>query len=125
MTAPTPNAELAALPQHLGLGDLIARLEREDPNRILPIGFAEPHSYRGYYSELAFEPRRDISIGDMLEAARSALGATFEGYKGGNFTMNEYSDCYIATYGDTSDNQIGPLLLELLLRQAPNAGSAS
>lgn len=100
---------------HLGLGALIARLEREDPARVLPIGFADPHSYRGYYEQLAFEPRRNITIGEMLTEARFALGATFGGWKGGEYTMGEYTDCWIATEGDTSDNQIGPLLLELLL----------
>jgi hypothetical protein len=103
--------------RYLGLGNLIARLEREDPTRVLPIGFADPHSYRGYYHELAFEPRRNIAIGDMLEAARSALGATYEGYKGGDYTMTEHTDCWIAEYGSDGDNKIGPLLLELLLAQ--------
>jgi hypothetical protein len=103
--------------RYMGLGDLIARLEQEDPTRILPIGFAEPHSYRGYYHQLAFEPRRDIAIGDVLAAARSALGARFVGYKGGEYTMTEHTDCWIAEYGSDSDNKIGPLLLELLLAQ--------
>lgn len=102
---------------NLGLGDLIARLEREDPARVLPIGFADPHSYRGYYEQLAFEPRRNIAIGDMLEAARSALGTTYEGYKGGEYTMADWTTCWIAHEGSTSDNMIGPLLLELLLAQ--------
>lgn len=111
---------------YLGLGALIARLEREDQARILPIGFADPHSYRGFYMDVAFEPRRNIAIGEMLAAARSALDATFEGYKGGDFTMSEHTDCWIASYGRTSDNQIGPLLLELLLAQpAPSAQSAA
>ena len=101
----------------MSLGGIIARLEREDPERILPIGFADPHSYRGYYEQLAFEPRRNISIGDVLEAARSALGATYEGYKGGEYTMGQYTACWISHYGSTSDNLIGPLLLELLLAQ--------
>lgn len=102
---------------HLGLGKLIERLEREDPARILPIGFDDPDSYRGYYDDVAFSPRRDIAVGEVLAAARSALGATFRGYKGGEYTMREYTQCWIATYGDTSDNMIGPLLLELLLAQ--------
>jgi hypothetical protein len=104
--------------RYLGLGELITRLEREDPNRVLPLGFAEPHSYRGYYDQLAFEPRRNIAIGDMLAAARSALDATFQGYKGGDYTMREHTACWIAEYGTDSDNLIGPLLLELLLAQA-------
>jgi hypothetical protein len=99
------------------LGNLIARLEREDPARVLPIGFAEPHSFRGYYDQVAFEPRRNISIGDMLAAARSALGATYEGYKGGEYTMHDYTECWVSNYGQSSDNLIGPLLLELLLAQ--------
>lgn len=100
---------------YLGLGQLIARLEREDPNRVLPLGFANPHSWRGDYMELAFEPLANISIGDMLAAARSALGATYQGWKGGDYTMHEHSDCHIAREGESGDNQIGPLLLDLLL----------
>lgn len=106
---------------HLSLGGLIARLEQEDPTRVLPIGFAEPHSYRGYYYELAFELRRNITVADVLADARSALGTTFEGYKGGEYTMGEHTTCWIASYGETSDNVIGPLLLELLLRLGSGA----
>jgi hypothetical protein len=106
---------------NLGLGQLIERLSREDPERILPIGFADPHSFRGYYSDVAFEPRRNISIGEMLAAARSALGATYSGWKGGDYTMTEWTDCWIANEGDSSDNRIGPLLLELLLAQGAEA----
>lgn len=105
----------------LDLGDLIARLEREDPARVLPIGFAYPHSFRGYYEQLAFEPRRNITIGEVLAAARSALGATYEGYKGGEYTMTEWTTCWIANEGSSSDNLIGPLLLELLLARAEGA----
>lgn len=99
----------------IGLGGIIERLEREDPNRVLPIGFDDPHSFRGHYEQLAFEPRRNIPIGNVLRAARSALGATYEGYKGGHYTMSEWTTCWIANYGSASDNLIGPLLLELLL----------
>jgi hypothetical protein len=105
----------------LALGDLIARLEREDPARVLPLGFTNPHSYRGDYMDLAFEPVCDIPIGEMLAAARSALGATFEGWKGGDYTMHDWTSCWIAEEGSSSDNQIGPLLLDLLLAQKAGA----
>jgi hypothetical protein len=108
--------QAAELDNYIELGGIIARLEQEDPARVLPIGFANPHSYRGDYSDLAFEPVRDIKIGDMLAAARSALGTTFEGYKGGDNTMDEHTDCWISEHGCSSDNKIGPLLLELMLR---------
>ena len=101
---------------YIELGGIIARLEQEDPNRVLPIGFANPHSYRGNYSDLAFEPVRDITVGEMLTAARSALGTTFEGWKGGDNLMTESTDCWISLHGESADNKIGPLLLDLMLR---------
>jgi hypothetical protein len=62
-------------------------------------GFSNPHSYRGYYEDLAFEPKADCAVRDMLEAAESALGTTYEGWKGGAFTMTEYTDCWLAKRG--------------------------
>lgn len=121
--ATTADRTITEFETSLGLGALIARLEREDPNRILPLGFAEPHSYRGYYEQLAFEPRQNIAIGDMLAAARSALGRTFVGYKGGEYTMHKYVECWIANYGESGENLIGPLLLELLLAQGAPAAA--
>lgn len=118
MTEPAFTHEAAPLsPRYIELIGIIERLEHEDPARILPLGFANPHSYRGDYHELAFEPVENITIGEVLAACRSALGATFQGYKGGDFTMYAHSDCWIARYGEDSDNKIGPLLLELLLAQ--------
>jgi len=116
MTTQIIETHLATrIDSYIELGGIIARLEQEDPTRILPIGFANPHSYRGYYEQLAFEPVRDISIGDVLAAARSALGTTFEGWKGGDFTMTASTDCWISLHGESGDNKIGPLLLELML----------
>jgi len=109
--------------RYLTLGGIIAALEAEDPARILPYGFNEPHSYRGHYEELAFEPAENITVGEMLAACRSALGATFQGWKGGDYTMDADTECWIAVRGETSDNRIGPLLLKMMLAQA-DAGSS-
>lgn len=97
------------------LEDLIAALEAEDPTRVLSDGFDSPHSYRGFYDELAFEPAHNITVGGMLAAARSALGATFQGYKGGEYRMTAYTDCWLSEYGHVSGETIGPVLLRLLL----------
>jgi hypothetical protein len=35
----------------------------------------------------------------MLAHARSAMDKTFTGYKGGEFKMDEYTDCWICEYG--------------------------
>lgn len=103
---------------YLDLGGIIARLEGEDRDLVLPVGFKNPHSFRGYYEQLAFKPTRNISVGDVLDAARSAVGRTFEGWKGGHFEMSESTDCWIAEEGCSSDNQIGPLLLDSLIAAA-------
>ena len=99
------------------LREIIDRLEQEeDKDRIIPIGFTSPHSYRGYYKDLAVEPAYDVTIRHMVEILKSCVGRIFEGYKGGEFTMENYSDVWIAEYGTTYNaNKIGPLLLEFLL----------
>ncbi|WP_399559348.1 hypothetical protein [Streptomyces chartreusis] len=99
----------------MNLGDIITRLEAADPQQVVPHGFHNPHSYRGDYYDLAFEPATNITVADMLEAARSAVGATYEGWKGGDFRMNEYDWCWLSEEGTASGETISPLLLEFML----------
>lgn len=96
------------------LKDLITALESEDPTKVLPIGFWNPHSYRGDYSELAFELVRDIPVGVMLEKAKSAMGATYQGYKGGLYKMGEYTSVNLAEYGDSGE-ELNPVTLAVML----------
>lgn len=98
------------------LSELIAALEKADPEQIVPLGFADPHSYRGYYDQVAFSPRRPISVKEMLAAAKEALGSTYEGYKGGEYTMKEHTECWLAYYGECGES-IGPVLLAYMLGQ--------
>lgn len=85
------------------LGKLIAKLETL-PSETLIDGVAEPHSYRGYYSDLAFERSADkIKAADLLALCRSAMGKVFEGYKGGEFVMGEKTSLWIAFYGFCGD----------------------
>lgn len=83
----------------MNIGDLIKQLEEYNPDTVVPSGFGAPHSYRGDYYSVAFEPVEVTTIGEMLEHAKSALGATFTGCKGGEYAMDRYSDCGIAAYG--------------------------
>lgn len=96
------------------LGELITFLEARDPAIVVPLGFNRPHSYRGDYSELAFAPARNVNVGSMLAAARSALDTTYIGYKGGEYTMREYTKVHIAEYGSTGE-EIGPILLQYMV----------
>lgn len=96
------------------LGDLIEVLQAEDPAKVCPDGFATPHSWRGDYYELAFDPAQNVTVASMLAHARSAVGATYEGWKGGDYTMDLDSDCYLAEPRDLGET-LGPTLLRLML----------
>lgn len=82
------------------LGDLIQRLQQlpEDTK----IYFTEPHSYRGYYSDLAFEPTQEsISPQEALNLCYSVRGTVLCGYKGGDFPMHDNVPVWIAYHGCT------------------------
>lgn len=96
----------------MNLGEYIARLERENPDKKVPMGLGKPHSWRGSYDELSFEPVKDTTVGEMLADARSAVGKTFIGWKGGEYTMTEFTRINVDFRGKWSD---GSQLLEMLL----------
>ena len=83
------------------LGDLIEHLRRLPPGMVVERGFGRPHSYRGYYEDVAFAPEANVTVGQMLKCAEEALGQTFEGWKGGEFTMKAHTDCWFAERGST------------------------
>ena len=101
------------------LGDILDAFQQLDQDLILPIGLAEPHSYRGDYMDLAFEAVSDATVGDVTNMLGSCIGATFEGYKGGDYRMTRNSWCWIAPYGTSGGDHIGPVLLHLLISQTP------
>jgi len=103
---------------HLTLGELIEKLKNanqyalvECSNGIIP---GKPHSYRGYYSDLAFEleePEVDFESAtqDSLEVLKflaiceEILDTTLEGYKGGDFVMDAKTPLWLSAWGDASD----------------------
>lgn len=94
-------------PLHRGmrLGDLIAALEpaKSDSHVEFDFGGLQPtgiDSYRGYYSDLALSFGEDgMTVGQLLAELRDADGATFEGYKGGDFQMDKSTPVWVANYG--------------------------
>lgn len=113
-------------PDRYGLGELIDRLAAEpDQDRHVPIGFTYPHSYRGDYMDLAFEVAYDVPIREMLADARSALGSTFQGWKGGYYTMGQHTDVWLVTEEGTSNGEsLGAIMLSLLLAQPADVDAA-
>lgn len=101
---------------YLGLGGIISFLEKQDPMHYLPLGWHNPHSYRGYYEDLAFEPKWNMDVGELLGITKSALGQTYEGYKGGDFVMNEHTTCWISYKSVSGGQQIGHVLLWYMMQ---------
>lgn len=86
------------------LGDLIEWLEKQDQELIIKDGFGEPHTDRGDYMDLAFDPENETKISEMLIHARSAINQTFTGYKGGEYTMWAYSNVLIGVFGECGEH---------------------
>lgn len=88
----------------MNLGQLIDMLEMmPDKTRVVPKGFKNPHSWRGVYAELAFEPANNVSIDDMLKAAHAANGATYCGWKGGDYRMDRDTEIHLSIPGESYD----------------------
>ena len=83
------------------LGSLIAALEKMPPDSLIT-GLGNAHSYRGYYSDLAFQPQMEqVTAANLLGQCRAAMGRVFEGYKGGDYVMGETTPVWAAHYGTT------------------------
>jgi hypothetical protein len=99
------------------LGTLIRLLETLPPDRVCPVGLHKPHSWRGIYSSLAFEPGPPMPVRQILNAARQCVGRSFEGYKGGEYAMDLCTPVHVAiwgrSYGDLSI--LDPLSLALIV----------
>lgn len=88
------------------LGNMIKILEKMPDNEMLA-NLSGPHSYRGYYSDLAFELDTGTRpASEILEDCRESMGKTFMGYKGGDFTMKEYTPVWVASYGHLGEKLI-------------------
>lgn len=83
----------------MNLKDLIERLQAIPADTVFPNGFGVADSWRGAYEQVAFEPATNTRAGDMLAEALHAVGTTYQGYKGGDYTMRPGTDVHIAAYG--------------------------
>lgn len=101
---------------HITLGKLIAILE--DAPADMTVMFtggtfdgsypSTPNSDRGYYSDLAFAPSTaQITVAEFLPVCKECVGKTFEGYKGGDFTMSDNTPLWVAPWGVCGDAIVG------------------
>lgn len=100
----------------MSLQEYIYFLEALPQNHIPPAVLARGKSYRGYYERLAFErfvnDSRLVDVAQMADHARSLLGTTMTGYKGGEYCIRDHTLLHVAPWGET-----GPALTESLLVQ--------
>jgi hypothetical protein len=88
------------------LGDMIDRLAAM-PQDAEVDALGRPISYRGYYSDLAFTPKEGrMKVSEALALCRSCEGRVFNGYKGGEFTMDRNTPVWIADVGDSGSPRI-------------------
>lgn len=113
--------EIEALKSNqIGLGDLIKQtqylvdnMEPDEDHTWLSFEFGSCgvtgiDSFRGYYDELALSYGDDeiLELADFLGILKDALGKTFIGYKGGDFTMHEHTPIWVANYSRTSYTKV-------------------
>ena len=84
----------------LTLGEMILQLENMDPEIVIK-GLGKLHSYRGYYSDLAFDTdtAEDKPVSLLLKECKLAMGSTYEGWKGGEYTMSKVTPLFVAEEG--------------------------
>ena len=102
------QAQLVRAATQMTLGKLIKRFG-ELPAGLM-IDSLGPHSYRGYYCDLALEPYRLASrqtVADTLNMLKDCVGREFEGYKGGEYVMDENTPVWIASYGCCGERIMG------------------
>ena len=81
------------------LGKLIAALEAMPADAAVP-NLRNAHSYRGYYSDLAFElGDGNTTVAEILRECRESMGQVFEGYKGVEYVMGAKTPIFVAHYG--------------------------
>lgn len=90
----------------LTLGRLIEKLEAM-PAGANVAALTLPHSYRGYYSDLAFEREEGLRPAtDLLLDCRKAMGQVFGGYKGGDYVMGAMTPVWVSKYGCTGEKLV-------------------
>jgi len=91
------------------LGEVILLLETQPLTNIVKLDFTDDNpcalcSYRGYYEDLSIDHDSgagETTVKQLLEMFEEAVGKTYTGYKGGDFTMNRRTLVWVAPWGST------------------------
>jgi hypothetical protein len=91
---------------HVCLGELLDGLRQADPEGWVYL--TSPHSYRGYYSDLALEPTTTpIRVWELINQLSDVIDTELTGYKGGEFLMSADTPVWVSHYGTTGSALVG------------------
>lgn len=102
------EAAMDEAPRIITLGDLIGELAAAPSSNIVKVVWrgtlrnpGNVDSYRGYYSQLFidFTASDERTVKSLLKNLRKAMGSTFEGYKGGDYTMGAHTGIFVDQHG--------------------------
>ena len=69
------------------------QIEQAESGKVFEYGISSPFSWRGSYDEVAFEIlEQPMSKEDVLENIEKAYTDSFYGYKGGQYTYDDYAE---------------------------------
>lgn len=106
---------------HMSLGELIDFLNDAVPADMpvvldynTSLSVTAPHSYRGYYSDLAIEPTENVvTTKEIHEQLTDVLDTELTGYKGGEFLMDSSVPVWVSEYGSVSGRALmGAIIIE-------------
>ena len=103
---------------HVCLGELLDGLRQADPEA--EINLTDPHSYRGYYHDLALEPTTEpVKVWQLINQLSDVINTELTGYKGGEFLMSADTPVWVAHYGCTGSALVGfnPTTLTIITKE--------
>lgn len=102
----------------MNIEELRKELRKLPKSMVFPVGFANPHSWRGSYDEPSVEPAHDVSVKSMLNCLDELVTEEFYGYKGGEYRFSKWQNLHLDAYGEYSGEVIGPVLFGMMLWRA-------
>jgi hypothetical protein len=100
----------------LTIKEIIDRLQKEDPEKTLKLGWDDYCSSVANYSELGLIEKENARICDMVSVLKHAIGKTLDGYKGGKNLMEENTFVHITDDYSRSGDELTERLLEYIIK---------
>jgi hypothetical protein len=92
------------------LGAIIKVLEAQDPEKVCPIGFKSAFTRDRM---AAFEPAENVTVKEMLEEARSAIGLPNK--RNGELSTIDLQDDCVLGFKNSRHENLGPIVLGYML----------